>query len=147
MFSWKSESQKLRHWWNQIWSQWNRLKPNIEIITFIFNELIAIYLFFKLYIIDYGITVVPIFPLCPPLPSTAHSLRQHPQHCACPWVMYVSSLAAPFPILYFTSAWLFCNYLFLLLNPITSSPIPLHPPPIWQPSKCSLSMILSFLFA
>ena len=39
-----------------------------------------------------------------------------------------------FPILYFTSPWLFCSYLFALLNPLTSSPIRALPP-IWQPSK------------
>ena len=58
--------------------------------------------------------------------KTTHSLRQHPHHCACPWVLCVTSLAAPFPILYFTSPWLFCNHLFVLLNPLTFSPIPPH---------------------
>ena len=42
-----------------------------------------------------------------------------------------------FPILCFTSPWLFCNYLFILFNPLTSSLISPHPFPIWQPSKCS----------
>ena len=45
--------------------------------------------------------------------------------CSCPWVMCLSSLATPFSILYCTSPWLFCNYLFVLLNSLTSSP--LHP--------------------
>ena len=91
---------------------------------------------FKLYFIDYAITVVLISPLRPS--STQYpSLPQaiYPHHCSRSWVMHVSSLATPFPILCFTSPWLFCNYLFVLLNPLTSSPIPL---PIWQPSKCSL---------
>ena len=60
-------------------------------------------------------------PLCPPPTSTPHSLRQAPHHCSCPWVMHISSLATPCPILYFTSPWLFCNYLFVLLNPLSSS--------------------------
>ena len=59
--------------------------------------------FCKLYFIDYAITVVPIFPLCPPPPSTSYSLRQSPHHCSCPWVMHLSSLATPFAVLYFTS--------------------------------------------
>ena len=63
------------------------------------------------------------FLLCPPLPSTPHSLRQSPHHCLCPWITHISSLATPFLILYFISPWLFCNYLFVLLNPLTSSPI------------------------
>ena len=78
-----------------------------------------------------------ILPLCPPSPSDPYFLRLPPHHCSCPWVMHVSSLASPFPTLYFTSPWLFCNYLFILLNPLTSSLIPLYLLPIWQPSKCS----------
>ena len=69
------------------------------------------------------------------------------------WVMHISSLATPFPILYFTSTQLFCNYLFTLLNPLTSSLIPPCTPPIWQPSKCSVypwfclcSCLLSLVF-
>ena len=52
-------------------------------------------------------------------------------------IMHISSLATPFPILYFTSPWLFCNYLFVP-NTLTWLPIPLHVLPIWQSSKCSL---------
>ena len=88
--------------------------------------------FFKLYCIGYAITVVPISHLFPPLPSTSYSLRQSPHHCSCPWVMCINSLATPFPILYMTFSWLFCNYLFVLFNPLTSSPFPLHPTSIWQ---------------
>ena len=62
------------------------------------------------------------FPLCPPPPSTPYFFRQSPHHCSCPWVMHISSLASPFPILYFRSPWLYCNYLFVF-NPLTSSPI------------------------
>ena len=60
-----------------------------------------------------------------------------PHHCLCPGDTRVSSLATPFPVLYCASPWLFCNYLFVRLNPLASSPIPPHTPPIWQPSKCS----------
>ena len=70
------------------------------------------------------------FPLCPSLPSTLHSLRQFPHHCSCPWVMHINSLATPFPILYFTSPWLFCNYLFVLPNPLTSHSFSHTSPPI-----------------
>ena len=89
---------------------------------------------FKLYFIDYAITVVLIFPpLSPSTQHHPHSLRQFPHNCSCPQIMRVSSVATPFPILHFTSPWLFCNYLFVLLNPFTSSPILLLPPLIWQP--------------
>ena len=62
----------------------------------------------KLYFIDYATIVVPFLPLCP-----LHSLRQSPYHCSCPWVIRVSSLASPSPIVCFTPPWLFCNYLFV----------------------------------
>ena len=84
---------------------------------------------FKLYFINYVIRVVSIVPPLSPLPSTHHSLRPSLHHCSCPWVMRVSSLATPFPILHFTFPWLFCNYLFVVLNTLTSSPILPHPLP------------------
>ena len=96
-----------------------------------------LYLFFIVYVIDYAITVVPIFPPFPSSTQHPHSLRQSLHHCARPWVMCVSSLAAPFPTLYSTSPWLFvtiCLY-FLIPSFITHSLTPRH---IWQPSKHSL---------
>ena len=71
-------------------------------------------------------------PIAPPSPSTPNSLRQSPHHCSCPWVIHISSLATTFPGLYFTSPWLFCNYLSVFLNPFTSSTILPHCPPIWH---------------
>ena len=91
--------------------------------------------FYKLYFIDHVITVVPIFPLCPQHPTLPQAI---PTLCLCTWVICKSFLATPFPILYFISPWLFCNYLFVLLNPLTTSPIPPQQLPIWQPSKHSL---------
>ena len=84
--------------------------------------MIFILLIFKLYFIDYAITVVLIFTSL--LPSTQHPPlpQQSPHYCSCPWVMCMCSLATPFPMRYFTSPWLFCNYLSVLLNPLTSSP-------------------------
>ena len=59
------------------------------------------------------------FPFSPPSPSIPHSLRQFPHHCSCPWVMHIGSLATLFPILYFTSLWLFCDCTFVsFLNPV-----------------------------
>ena len=66
---------------------------------------------FLLYFIDYAVTVVLIFFPFLPSAQQPHSLRQFPHHRSCPWVMCMSSLATPFPILYFTSPWLFYNYL------------------------------------
>ena len=95
--------------------------------------------FLKLYFIDYAITVVPIFLPLPP--STLHYLRQ--SQFSRPWAIHVSSLAPPFPILSFTSPWLFCTYLFILLNPLTSSSILPHPSRPATIKMFSLSMILS----
>ena len=93
--------------------------------------------FKKLLIIDYATIVVPIFPPRPPSTQHPQSLRQSPHHCSCPWVMHISSLATSFPILYFISPRLFCNYQFVLFNPLTSHPFS-QSHPIWQPSKHSL---------
>ena len=57
-------------------------------------------------------------------PFSPTPLRQSPHLCSCPWIMHISSLATAFPTLYFISPGLFCNYLFVLLNSFTSSPIP-----------------------
>ena len=103
--------------------------------------------FLKLYFTDYASTVVLIFPPLPAPSSTPHSLRQSIHLCSCPWVMHVSSLATPFPILYFTSPWLFCNYIFVLLNPFTSSPIPPQPPShLATLQMLSISVILTLVF-
>ena len=50
-----------------------------------------------------------------------------------------------FPMLYFTSPWLFCNYQFVLLSPCTFSPSPLSPS-LWQRSVCSPSLFLQVCF-
>ena len=74
-------------------------------------------MFFKVYFIDYAITVVPIFPPFPPLPSTALPSSSTYPYCSCPWVMHVSSLASPFSILFLTPPCLFCTYQLCFLNP------------------------------
>ena len=63
------------------------------------------------------------------LPSTPHSRRQSPYHCSCPWIMHMSSLATPFPILYRTShGYSVTTYLYFLiplaLHPFPHSPLP-----------------------
>ena len=88
------------------------------------------FLIFKNYFIDYVLQLSQFFsPLSPSIYHPPQWCRQSPHHCSCSWVMGISSLATPFPILYFTSPWLFCKYLFVLLNALTSSLIPPHPLP------------------
>ena len=93
--------------------------------------------FFKLHFIDYAITVDLTFPPLPLSTQHPHSLRQSPHHCSRPLVRCISSSATAFPILYFTSPRLFCHYLFVLLLPLTSSPVLSYTPLIWQPSAHS----------
>ena len=61
---------------------------------------------------------------CPPPPSTPNSLQWSHLLCSCPWVMHISYLATPFPILFLTCPCLFYNYQFVFFNPFTFSPIP-----------------------
>ena len=61
------------------------------------------YLFFNYILLIMLLQLSWFFSLYPPPPSTPHSLRQSPHHRSYPWVMGMSFLATPFPILYFTS--------------------------------------------
>ena len=67
------------------------------------------------------------FPPVPPSTQAyTHSLRQSPRCCPHPWVIHTCSLATIFPMLSFTSPWLFCNNQFVLLNFFTFFAPPLH---------------------
>ena len=81
--------------------------------------LVCFDMYFWLYFIDYAIIVVPNFLPLLPFQNLPLLLKQSPHHCSCPWAMRVSSLGTPFPILCFTSPWLFRNFLSVLLNPLT----------------------------
>ena len=84
---------------------------------------------FFLYILLIILTFVLLFPPLSLSTKHPHSLRQSLRDCSCPQVMHISSLAIPFPILYLTSPWLFCNYIFILLNHLTSHPLSSSPLP------------------
>ena len=56
-------------------------------------------------------------------------------------------IIAIFPMLNFTSLWLFCNYQFVLLNPFTFFTQSTRPLPLWQPSVCSLHLWVCFSFS
>ena len=61
---------------------------------------------------------LPLIPLHP-----AHPLHQHsPPLSSCPWVVHISSLASPFPILFLTSPCLFCTYHLCFLFPVPFLP-------------------------
>ena len=63
---------------------------------------------------------LPFLPLCPvPLLPPAFSTPLS----SCPWVVHISSLASPFPILFLTSPCLFYNHQLCFLFPVTLPPI------------------------
>ena len=77
--------------------------------------------FFK-HIFYYAITVVPVFPPLLPTAQYPPSLQQSPLS-SCPWVMHVSSLASPFPMLFLTPLFLFCSYQLCILSPVPFPPL------------------------
>ena len=84
----------------------------------------------------------------PPLFSSAlhHFSHQHSTPLSsCPWVVHVSSLASPFPILFLTSPCLFCTYHFYFLFPVPFPPFfPfLLPPAFHLLSSCPLVVHVS----
>ena len=84
---------------------------------------------FKVYFIDYAITVFPIFPLYPRSALHAltlqHSLLLH----SCPWVVHINSLNSLFPIPFLTSPHLFYAYQLCFFFPV--------PPPPFLPTEIS----------
>ena len=64
-----------------------------------------------------------LFPLCAP-PTNLPRPSSSPPFSSHPWVVCVSSLASPFPILFLTSPSLFCTYQLCFLIP---APFPLAP--------------------
>ena len=87
----------------------------------------------------------PKFSPFDPLQSALTSLRQSLQHCPSPWVIHICSLATLFPMLYNTSPWLFCNYLFVLFNPFTFFTHPSQPPSHLPTIKTFPASVILFL--
>ena len=74
--------------------------------------------------------------LYPPSFCTSHPPAVFPiPLSSCPWVVHISSLASPFPVLYFTSPLSIFYLLFMLLISCTFSPI-LSPPPAAENPPC-----------
>ena len=91
---------------------------------------------------DYAITVVPHFPLCPPPPNIPFP-PAIPTLSSYPWVMHLSSLASPFPILFLTSL---CHFVLNNLGFIIPSPfLPLPRPPS-QPATIPVFFLTMILY-
>ena len=104
---------------NRLWTgtspwPWDWGAPGIDFIY-----LFILFLNFKIYFIDYALTVVPFFLHPPPctLPFTSISRLS-----SCPQVVLVSYLASPFPTLFLTSPCLFCTYHLCFLFPVPFPP-------------------------
>ena len=83
----------------------------------------------------------PLFPSALHPPSHQHS----PAPRTCPWVIHISSLASPFPILFSTSPCLFFTYNLCFLFPVPFPPFSPYPFPADNGPLISISVIL-FLF-
>ena len=71
-----------------------------------------------------------------PLPTSTQdppSLQQPPCLSSCPWVVHISSLASPFPILFLTFPCLFCTYQLCFLFPVPFPPFFPFPLPADNP--------------
>ena len=84
-------------------------------------------------------------PFCLPPPVTSSPSRIRPPLSSCPWVVHVSSLASPLPILFLTYPCLSYTYQLCFL---VSVPFPTFPP--FSPQLITLQMIsisiILFLF-
>ena len=100
-------------------------------LSFFFFWWEFIYFLNLFYLLCYYSCPIFSFPLSPsiqhlPLPSA------FPYLSSCPWVVHVSSLASPFPILFLTSPCLFSTYHLCCLFPFPtfySHPLPADNPP------------------
>ena len=84
----------------------------------------------------------PHYP--PPFRTILLTLQHHP-HSSRPWVVHISSLASPFPILFLTFPCLFSTYHLCFLFPVPFLPVLPFPSPMITVHVISISVIL-FLF-
>ena len=105
--------------------------------------------FFKIYFIFYAVTVGHFFPLsfitlCPVSP-TLPSAFSHLS--SCPWVVHISSLASPFPILFLIFPCLFCTYHLCFLFPVPFPPLSPTTLITFHVISISVNVFLFYLFA
>ena len=75
---------------------------------------------FEVYFIDYVIIIVPIFSPLSPFHLVSPFPLAVPPLSSFPWVIHISSLASPFPILFLIPPCLFCTYHLCFLNSVPS---------------------------
>ena len=119
-------------WWTLPLAFWNSASPTHpkEKIVWCHGDhgLFKIYVFYWLW--HYSCPNFSPLPALHPAPS---SLQHSPQLSSCLWVINISSLASPFPILFLTSPCLFCTYYLCFLIPVPFPPFFPHPLPTDNP--------------
>ena len=91
--------------------------PNRYVIVDIFLFLKYILLIMLLQLSHFFLTFIPLHRTAP-----SHQYSITPHLSSCPWVVHISSLASPFPILFLTSPSLFCTYHLCFLFPVPFPP-------------------------
>ena len=97
----------------------------------------------KIYFIDYVLQLSHFFLPVILLRPVPHLPPVFPHLSSCQWVVHISTLASPFPILFLSFPRLFCTYHLCFLFPVPFSPSSPHPPgPLITLHVISISVIL-----
>ena len=105
---------------------------DFEYFSFFFTFLNFLFLLFLLF--NYSCPIFsPLYslPICTPLPPAFPRLN------SCPWVIHISSLASPSPILFLICPCLFCTYHLYFSFPVPFPPFSYLPCPSGNP-PCDL---------
>ena len=96
--------------------------------------MIILFIYFKYILLIMLLQLSHFPPFIPLLPAylLPHSF---PPFSSCPWVIHISSLATPFPILFLISPCLFFTYRFVLLNSCTFPSMLYLPHPSCNPQN------------
>ena len=151
----KLDSQKLIFTSNTIWClrTWTFVIKSASGLECCLHSSVAVWLWdlqqdycFKVYFTDCANTVVP-FSLYPPLPCVPSSLQHYPLLSSCPWIVHISSLASPFPILFYLPLSILCLTIMLLIPCTFSPPFSLFPLITLHVISISVILYLFYLFA
>ena len=119
------------------WELWSFFPQSPEDVLpsalYLFFIIFFLFIYFKVYFNGYAMIVVHFFPLYSPLPWDPLPIASPPVS-SCLWVIHISSLAPPFPILFLpppvsfvpTNYASYSLYFFTPFSPLTLPLITLH---------------------